>query len=202
MQTILVVDDDPGTRAFLTDFLVGEGYGVRSAPDGLAALGAVAAECPDLILADVWMPGLDGFGLLERLDERTIPVPTVLMSGTHFLYRDVRAVAWVDKPIDLAGLAATLAQALRPLAIADPVSASPAVAALHDARTALTIVSGRVALAQRHVAHGDAGQVVAADLALVQPQVARAAEAIQTLADAAGAGPGAIAALADTPESP
>ena len=112
MQTILVVDDDPLIREILTDFLEGEGYGVRSAADGLAALGAVAADCPDLVLSDVWMPGLDGFGLLERLHDRAAAVPTVLMSATRFLYRDARAAAWVDKPFDLDGLAATLKHAL------------------------------------------------------------------------------------------
>src|SRR4051794_32435918 len=58
-QTILVVDDDPQLRMILTVFLEDAGYTVRIAPDGQAALDAIAADPPDLVLSDVRMPRLD-----------------------------------------------------------------------------------------------------------------------------------------------
>ena len=54
--TILVVDDAPDSLRFLTDTLEGEGYGVRIARDGHAALASLAAELPDLVLMDAVMP--------------------------------------------------------------------------------------------------------------------------------------------------
>ena len=111
-KTILVVDDDPEIRWVLTEFLEGSGYRVRNAADGLAALGAVETDRPDLVLSDVWMPHLDGFGLLERLEERAVGVPIVMMSVTRFLHRDQRAAAWLSKPFDLAEILTTMEQAL------------------------------------------------------------------------------------------
>lgn len=58
--TILVVDDDPSIRRLLGAVLGGEGFRVREAQDGQAALAIVAQEVPDLILLDLAMPVMDG----------------------------------------------------------------------------------------------------------------------------------------------
>ena len=63
----LVVDDAPDSLRFLTDTLEGEGYGVRIARDGHAALASLAAELPDLVLMDAVMPGIDGFETTRRI---------------------------------------------------------------------------------------------------------------------------------------
>jgi PAS domain S-box-containing protein len=79
---ILIADDNADMRRYVADLLTGE-YDVRTAPDGAAALEQAAADPPDLILTDVMMPNLDGFGLLKalRADPATLPIPVVMLSA-------------------------------------------------------------------------------------------------------------------------
>jgi PAS domain S-box-containing protein len=79
---VLVADDNPDMRQYLSR-LLGGAYEVEEVADGEAALAAARERPPDLMLADVMMPGLDGFGLLRELraDPRTRTVPVVLLSG-------------------------------------------------------------------------------------------------------------------------
>ena len=96
---ILVVDDDPADRAWLARLLAAAGYAVRTAPDGEAALAEVAREPPDLVLADVLMPRLDGAALAARLLARRPRVPVVLVSA-YRTASPVPGVAFVPKPLD------------------------------------------------------------------------------------------------------
>jgi PAS domain S-box-containing protein len=79
---VLVADDNADMRQYL-DRILTETYEVEEAADGAAALAAARERPPDLVLADVMMPGLDGFGLLKglRADPRTKTVPVVLLSA-------------------------------------------------------------------------------------------------------------------------
>jgi PAS domain S-box-containing protein len=79
---VLVADDNADMRQYLGRLLAGN-YEVEAVADGRAALSASRERPPDLVLADVMMPGLDGFGLLKvlRADPRTRPVPVVLLSA-------------------------------------------------------------------------------------------------------------------------
>jgi PAS domain S-box-containing protein len=79
---VLVADDNGDMRQYLGR-LLSPFYEVEEVPDGRAALAAVGARPPDLVLADVIMPELDGFGLLRELraDPRTKTVPVVLLSA-------------------------------------------------------------------------------------------------------------------------
>lgn len=70
MATILVVDDHLPTRELLRALLQYKGHRVVLAENGPAALAAAAQESPQLILADVVMPGMDGFALVRLLRER------------------------------------------------------------------------------------------------------------------------------------
>jgi signal transduction histidine kinase len=80
--SILVADDHPATRRYL-ERLLGQRWNVESAPNGQAALEAARARRPDLIISDVSMPVLDGFGLLRELraDARTAAIPILFLSG-------------------------------------------------------------------------------------------------------------------------
>ena len=80
---ILLVDDNADMRDYCRRLLVQSGYEVETAADGLAALTAARAREPDLILTDVMMPGLDGFGLLRELraDAKLCAVPVILLSA-------------------------------------------------------------------------------------------------------------------------
>lgn len=64
---ILVVDDDPGVREVLADFLRGHGYAVETAEDGRRMDAALASFAPDLIVLDLMMPGEDGLSICKRL---------------------------------------------------------------------------------------------------------------------------------------
>jgi PAS domain S-box-containing protein len=79
---VLVADDNADMRQYLCRLLVGA-YEVQQTADGKAALAAARERLPDLVLADVMMPELDGFGLLAELraDPRTRTVPVVLLSA-------------------------------------------------------------------------------------------------------------------------
>jgi signal transduction histidine kinase len=79
---VLLVDDNADMREYLTRIL-SEHVQVEAVADGAAALAAIRERVPDLVLSDVMMPGLDGFGLLQtlRADPRTKEVPIILLSA-------------------------------------------------------------------------------------------------------------------------
>lgn len=80
---ILAVDDTPGNLQFLSEILSAEGYQVRVAVSGEAALASVAAAKPDLILLDVRMPGIDGLEVCGRLkaEEAHRSIPVIFLSA-------------------------------------------------------------------------------------------------------------------------
>ena len=79
---ILFADDNADMRDYIRRLLA-EQYEVETVADGQAALERILANPPDLVLADVMMPRLDGFGLLQRLraDERTRTIPFIMLSA-------------------------------------------------------------------------------------------------------------------------
>jgi signal transduction histidine kinase len=80
---VLLVDDNADMRAYVARLLAARGWAVTTAADGVEGLAAARRDPPDLVLADVMMPGLDGFALLAELrrDPRTRAVPVVLLSA-------------------------------------------------------------------------------------------------------------------------
>jgi CheY-like chemotaxis protein len=117
--TILVVDDDPGLRHALVEFLMTAGYAVEQASDGLMALRQIARQVPDLILSDVRMPYLDGIGLATTLAPHTPPIPIILMSAHPLPYGC--AQPFLRKPFELEALLTLIARTL-------PVTPAAAVA--------------------------------------------------------------------------
>ncbi len=80
---ILIVDDKEDNRFVLVDALEDEGYQLREAADGIAALEAVHEEPPDVILLDIMMPRMDGIECCRRLkaDEKTRHIPVILVTA-------------------------------------------------------------------------------------------------------------------------
>ncbi|MEU6896203.1 SpoIIE family protein phosphatase [Streptomyces sp. NPDC046557] len=80
---VLVADDNADMREYLARLLHSGGYEVQTVTDGRAALQAVRADAPDLVVSDVMMPRLDGLGLLAalRADPRTASMPVLLLSA-------------------------------------------------------------------------------------------------------------------------
>ena len=79
---VLVVDDNADMRQYLAQMLA-QRYEVRSAPDGEAALATIRSQAPDLVLTDVMMPRLDGFGMIRELraDPKTRTIPVIVLSA-------------------------------------------------------------------------------------------------------------------------
>jgi two-component system response regulator MprA len=78
---VLVVDDDRPVLAMLERTLAAEGYEVRTARDGPAALVAVERAAPDLIVLDVMLPGMDGLAVARRLRARGLTLPILLLTA-------------------------------------------------------------------------------------------------------------------------
>ncbi|WP_259465038.1 SpoIIE family protein phosphatase [Streptomyces sp. TLI_171] len=80
---VLVADDNADMRDYLARILRGAGHRVSTAGDGGAALAAVRADLPDLVISDVMMPGTDGLQLVAalRADARTAALPVLLLSA-------------------------------------------------------------------------------------------------------------------------
>jgi CheY-like chemotaxis protein len=103
-RPILVVDDDPEILAMLRDFLEGEGLTVRTAANGEEALGALDEISPSLILLDMRMPVLDGWGFAERLRARPASYPVVVMTAAESARawaEEIGATAYIAKPFDV-----------------------------------------------------------------------------------------------------
>lgn len=119
---ILVVDDERDLTELVAINLQLAGYRTSIAHDGVDAIAAIAEERPDLVLLDVMMPRLDGWGVLAALqkDEETRDLPVVMLTALANERDLVRghlsgAVSYVTKPFDLPHLVETLKAALEPL---------------------------------------------------------------------------------------
>src|SRR5918993_1711049 len=106
IPTILVVDDEPGVRSALGGVLRDEGYTVDAVDSGEACLERVVHGSYDVIVLDVWLPGIDGLITLQRLRERQIDAQVVMISGHGNIESAVRAIKmgafdFVEKPLSL-----------------------------------------------------------------------------------------------------
>ena len=104
--TILIVDDEPGVRQALSGVLRDEGYAVEAVASGEACLDRMTRGGVDLIVLDVWLPGMDGLATLSRLRERQVDAQVVLISGHGNIESAVRAIKlgafdFVEKPLSL-----------------------------------------------------------------------------------------------------
>lgn len=117
-KTILLVDDEKDIRTSLTGILEDEGYEVTTAASGVEALESVRQDIPDLVLLDIWMPGLDGLETLEKL-KTLFPYLTVIMiSGHGTIETAVRstklgAYDFIEKPLSLDKVLITVSNALQ-----------------------------------------------------------------------------------------
>ena len=118
MATILVVDDELGIRALLSEILTDEGHTVELAENAAQARLARERMRPDLVLLDIWMPDVDGITLLkEWAGGSLLSMPVIMMSGHGTIDTAVEAtrfgaVAFLEKPITLQKLLRAVDQAL------------------------------------------------------------------------------------------
>jgi two-component system, NtrC family, nitrogen regulation response regulator NtrX len=118
MPSILIVDDEPGVRSALSGVLRDEGYEVEAAESGEACLELLARQAYDVVVLDIWLPGMDGLATLTRMRERQIDAQVVIISGHGNVESAVRAIKmgafdFVEKPLSLEKTVLVVRNALR-----------------------------------------------------------------------------------------
>jgi two-component system cell cycle response regulator DivK len=115
MIKVLIAEDNPVNRELLRELLEGRGYEVEEACDGVQALEMVASARPTLLLLDLGMPRLDGFGVIRKIREDPELVDLPVMAVTAYAMRgdrekvlDAGFDAYLSKPISAALLAGEL----------------------------------------------------------------------------------------------
>ena len=118
MSRVLIVDDEPGVRSSLMGVLRDEGYDVESAESGEACLDKAVRRAFDVIVLDIWLPGMDGLATLTRLRERQVDAQVVVISGHGNIESAVRAIKmgafdFVEKPLSLEKTVLVVRNAIR-----------------------------------------------------------------------------------------
>ena len=92
--TILIVDDSEANRILLNDLILSIGHQPLLAENGLSALAQIRTTKPDLGLLDILMPGMDGYGVLQRMkDEGMLPgIPVIVISSVDDVESVVRSI--------------------------------------------------------------------------------------------------------------
>lgn len=105
-ETILIVDDEEGIRESLSGIFEDEGYTVLTASTGEEALETAGEHTPDVVLLDVWLPGMDGLETLAKLREIDNDMPVIVISGHGNIELAVKATKsgaydFLEKPLSL-----------------------------------------------------------------------------------------------------
>ena len=116
-KTILVVDDEDDVRESVREVLRDEGYRVVDTADGSQVLDLIRQERPELVLLDIWMPQVDGIGLLKEIKTQEPELNVVMVSGHGNIHTAVTATKFgafdfLEKPVSLEGLLLTVQRAL------------------------------------------------------------------------------------------
>jgi two-component system nitrogen regulation response regulator NtrX len=103
---ILVVDDEEDIRLSLRGVLEDEGYDVAGAATGEEAADLLERETPDLVLLDIWLPGIDGLSVLDLVREKSEDLPVIMISGHGNIETAVSAMNkgasdFIEKPLSL-----------------------------------------------------------------------------------------------------
>lgn len=104
--TLLIVDDEQPILHSLEGLLTDEGFNVLTAPNGYECLKTIDAEHPDLVLLDIWMPGLDGIETLREIKKSHADIPVIMISGHGTIDTAVTATkygafSFIEKPISI-----------------------------------------------------------------------------------------------------
>lgn len=117
-ETILVVDDEPAIVQVIRERLTWEGFVVRAAGSGQAALSAVSEEAPDLLILDLMLPDMDGFEVLRRLRQSGYDLPVIVLTARDddvdvIVGLELGADDYMVKPFNPRELAARVRAVLR-----------------------------------------------------------------------------------------
>ncbi len=118
---VLIVDDDDDSRLMLKTLLESWKYLVIEATDGVEAIKSAEENCPDMIIADVKLPSLDGFGVTQKLRQspKTEKIPIAFLSGCAeavYIRQGFAAGGneYLTKPLDFEELKIILGRYIRP----------------------------------------------------------------------------------------
>jgi two-component system nitrogen regulation response regulator NtrX len=118
MYTILIVDDEDSIRQSLEGILQDEGFNTTFAATGEECLTVIPAEDPDLVLLDIWMPGIDGLETLKRIKKARPQQLVIMMSGHGTIETAVKATQlgaydFIEKPLSLEKVLLSIQNALQ-----------------------------------------------------------------------------------------
>jgi two-component system, cell cycle response regulator CtrA len=120
---VMVVEDDPGTRAAMAYLFQGLGARVVECPDAEEACAVIQHALPDAVICDIFLPGMDGYYLVQKLRERELqvgatPAVAIALTGDDGEVPRLRSIAegfqhFMAKPPDIDALVTLVVQALR-----------------------------------------------------------------------------------------
>ncbi|MDY0164665.1 sigma-54 dependent transcriptional regulator [Desulfobotulus sp.] len=115
--TLLIVDDEPGILQTLGGLLQDEGFDIRTAPNGFEALKSIEEDVPDLVLLDIWMPGMDGIDTLREILRMEPHLPVIMITGHGTIDTAVTATKsgafdFIEKPLSIDKVLITIHNAL------------------------------------------------------------------------------------------
>jgi len=118
---LLIVEDDPDILELLDTTLTFGGYRVITARNGREGLEVIKKQLPAIVIADIMMPMLDGFGLVHRLriNRETRDIPVIFITATYVAPEDkefalnIGVTRFIEKPIDLEDFLTTIAELLK-----------------------------------------------------------------------------------------
>ncbi len=118
MENILVVDDEQSIRESLEGILEDEGFRPSFAASGEEALQMVQDEDPDLVLLDIWMPGIDGLETLQKIKQNRPSQLVIMMSGHGTIETAVKATRmgaydFIEKPLSLEKVLLSIQNAMK-----------------------------------------------------------------------------------------
>ncbi len=124
MHTVLIIDDDRLTRWSMSMVLGRAGYRVEAVASGEVGLFKISEARPDVVLADIALPDMDGYAVLRAIHARHPTLPVILMSAdapAAMAREAIRqgAYDWLDKPCGPDELKSAIARAVRPSTAAD-----------------------------------------------------------------------------------
>ena len=118
MENILIVDDEQSIRESLAGILEDEGFRTSVAASGEEALASIQSENPDLVLLDIWMPGIDGIETLKRIMQLRKQQLVIMMSGHGTIETAVKATRigaydFIEKPLSLEKVLLSIQNAMK-----------------------------------------------------------------------------------------
>ncbi|MDO9567148.1 MAG: sigma-54 dependent transcriptional regulator [Candidatus Desulfaltia sp.] len=104
--SVLIVDDEPSILQSLSGLLYDEGFEVITATNGYEALKIIDSESPDLVLLDIWMPGMDGIETLKEIKKNNAFIQVIIISGHGTIETAVKATKLgafdlIEKPLSI-----------------------------------------------------------------------------------------------------